>query len=127
MTNKRDDEIALREAARATRGKVVAGSGTAIEPRKLDQMVSLRLDPEILADLRKLANQAGTGVSELLRTAASQFIAASRLHSVVVEVTDCRGALSESEWSRGVITFTSITDAGEADQTRFSHDFVDQC
>lgn len=114
MTDKRDDEVALRAQARAARGTVVAGSGTAIEPRKLDQMVSLRLDPEILAGVRELANQAGTSVSEVLRRAATELVAAADRRRVVVSITEYRGTCTVGEQSQDldqiqrVVTATNI-------------------
>jgi hypothetical protein len=50
---------------------VVEGSGQAVAPRRLGHMVSLRLEPELAAALRELAERRGTTVSELLREGAS--------------------------------------------------------
>jgi hypothetical protein len=56
---------------------VVAESGEPVEPRRIPQMVSLRLDPETLAALRQLASQRKVTVSELLREGAEQVLASS--------------------------------------------------
>ncbi len=50
---------------------IVEGSGQAVAPRRLGHMVSLRLEPELAAALRELAERRGTSVSELLRAGAS--------------------------------------------------------
>lgn len=66
----RRSERERRELAEQHAGEVVAGSGRAVPPRRLGQMVSLRLEPELAAALRELASRRGTSVSELLRDAA---------------------------------------------------------
>jgi hypothetical protein len=67
-----------RELAQQHAGEVVEGSGRAIAPRRLDQMISLRLEPELAAALRELANQRGVSVSELLREGAIYLLEADR-------------------------------------------------
>jgi hypothetical protein len=66
----RRSERERRELARQHAGEVVEGSGRAAAPRRLDQMVSLRLEPELAAALRGLAERRGVTVSELLREGA---------------------------------------------------------
>lgn len=72
MTSKdaRTTEVERRKQAQEHRGDVIAGSGERLEPRKLDQMVSLRLDPDLAAALRDLADVSGASVSDLLRRGA---------------------------------------------------------
>lgn len=41
-----------------------------VEPRRLAQVVSVRLDPEVAGQLRDIANQLGCTVSDLLRRGA---------------------------------------------------------
>lgn len=56
-----------------------------IEPRRLDQMFSLRLDPELASALRDLANARGCSVSELLREAAASMLRSEqRSHGTMV-------------------------------------------
>lgn len=43
-----------------------------VEPRRLDQVLSLRLAPETAAALRDIANQRGVAVSDLLREQAER-------------------------------------------------------
>jgi ribbon-helix-helix CopG family protein len=79
MSNERErSEQELRELAQQHAGEVVEGSGTAVAPRRLDQMISLRLEPELAAALRQLANRRGVTVSELLRVGALRLLEADR-------------------------------------------------
>jgi predicted transcriptional regulator len=83
----RKDEIERRELAQANKGRVVSRSGTPVEPRRLDQMISVRLDPDVVIGLRRLAESTGTSISELLRTAAAQLVANAQMRHVSVELT----------------------------------------
>jgi hypothetical protein len=78
MAERDMSERELRELAYAHRGEVVPGSGTPVEPRRLDQVVSLRLPPEIIADLKDLGNRRGVTVSDLLREGATSVLMAAR-------------------------------------------------
>jgi predicted DNA-binding ribbon-helix-helix protein len=69
------DEVARRELAQQHAGEVARGSGHAVEPRRLGQMVSVRLEPQLAAALREVAERRGTSVSELLRAAAVELVA----------------------------------------------------
>jgi hypothetical protein len=70
-----------RELAQRHAGEVVEGSGRAVAPRRLDQMISLRLEPELAVALRELANRRGVTVSELLREGAIRLLDADRASS----------------------------------------------
>lgn len=72
----RRSEKQRRELAEREKGKVVEGSGQALVGRKLDQMVSLRLDPELLRSLREVAESSGNAVSDLIREAIVQWLSA---------------------------------------------------
>jgi hypothetical protein len=74
----RRSERERRELAQQHAGEVVEGSGKAIAPRRLDQMISLRLEPELAATLRELADRRGVTVSELLREGAICLLEADR-------------------------------------------------
>lgn len=63
----RSAERALRNRAQAQKGSVVEGSGKAVEPRRLVQIISVRLDPELAGQLREVAQARGTTMSDLLR------------------------------------------------------------
>jgi Ribbon-helix-helix protein, copG family len=66
----RRNERERRDLAQQHAGEVVEGSGTVVAPRRLDQMISLRLEPELASALRELANRRDVTVSELLREGA---------------------------------------------------------
>ncbi|MDQ6947199.1 MAG: ribbon-helix-helix domain-containing protein [Actinomycetota bacterium] len=80
----RQSEIERRDAAQRNRGRVVEGSGEAVEGRRLDQMLSVRLNPDLVSDLRRVAEQSGATLSDLLREAAVQFL--SNLKTVPVSI-----------------------------------------
>jgi hypothetical protein len=67
---RRESEIARRERAHAHAGEVVPGSGKRGKPRRMAQMVSVRLDGELVNRLRTIAEQRGVTVSDLLREGA---------------------------------------------------------
>ena len=67
---RRDNEVARREKAQAHAGEVVSGSGKRGKPRRMGQMVSVRLDGELVSTLRAIAEQRGATVSDLLREGA---------------------------------------------------------
>src|SRR5215213_6829821 len=64
---RRDNEVARRERAQAHAGEVVSGSGKRGKSRRMGQMVSVRLDGELVSRLRAIAEQRGVTVSDLLR------------------------------------------------------------
>lgn len=53
-----------------SRGGVVEGSGVTIEPKRISQMISFRIDPDIAAELRDIANRRRVTVTDLLRHGA---------------------------------------------------------
>jgi hypothetical protein len=69
------DEAARRNLALKHAGEVAPGSGQPVEPRRLGQIVSLRLEPQLAAALRALADRREVTVSELLRAAAVELVA----------------------------------------------------
>lgn len=66
----RNSEVARRERAQAHAGEVISGSGKRGKPRRMAQMVSARLDGELVGRLRSIAAQRGVTVSDLLREGA---------------------------------------------------------
>jgi predicted DNA-binding ribbon-helix-helix protein len=70
------DEAARRELAQQHAGEVVEGSGRAVEPRRLGQMLSVRLEPQLAEALRRVADRRVTTVSDLLRDAVIEVVAA---------------------------------------------------
>lgn len=73
MSRRRQEtEKERRESSLA--GKVVAGSGKKITPKSLDQVVTMRLDANLIVELRKLAKRHQVTLSELLREGAALLI-----------------------------------------------------
>jgi hypothetical protein len=77
----RQSEQERRELAQQHAGEVVEGSGRVVAPRRLGQMVSVRLEPALAESLRELANRRGTSVSEALREAAIRLLEADQAAS----------------------------------------------
>src|SRR5215210_8169863 len=71
---RRENEIVRRERAQAHAGEVVPRSGKRGKPRRMAQMVSVRLDGELVSTLRNIAEQRGVTVSDLLREGAEQVV-----------------------------------------------------
>jgi metal-responsive CopG/Arc/MetJ family transcriptional regulator len=81
---------------------IIETSGQRGEPRRLDQMISVRLDPTLVAALKEVARRNGLSLSDVLRDAALLFL--------------------EREEARNVTTFTvAITNerSGAAENTSF--------
>lgn len=102
----REDEKRRREAAQAHTAEVEPG-GHEVAGRSIRQMVSVRLEAQLLKDLRELAETRGESVSDLLREAAVELVARSRraplrLHfrqfgtppPVITELMACREVTS---------------------------------
>jgi predicted DNA-binding ribbon-helix-helix protein len=77
----RRSEQERREQAQQHAGEVVEGSGRVVPPRRLGQMVSVRLEPGLVEALRELANRRGISVSEALREAAIRLLEADQADS----------------------------------------------
>jgi uncharacterized protein (DUF4415 family) len=67
---RRQNEIARREEAQAHAGEVVAGSGKRGVPRRMSQMVSVRLDADLISELRIVCERRGVSLSDILRDGA---------------------------------------------------------
>jgi hypothetical protein len=67
---RRESEMVRRERAHAHKGEVVSGTGKRGKPRRMAQMVSVRLNGELVSGLRTIAEQQGVTVSDLLREGA---------------------------------------------------------
>lgn len=76
-----------RELADAHRGEVVVGSAEPVVPRRLGQMVSLRLEPDTIEALRDIANRRGLTLSDLLREGAGIVIAADQHSRVITDLS----------------------------------------
>ena len=69
-----NNEIARREKAQAHAGEVISGSGERGSPRRIAQMVSVRLDGGLVSALRTIAEQRGVTLSDLLREGAELIV-----------------------------------------------------
>lgn len=70
---------------------LIEGSARRGDSRRLDQMVSARLDPRLVAALRQLAEERGVSLSDVLREAAIQFLAREEAENVIsfrIQVTN---------------------------------------
>jgi hypothetical protein len=76
------DERRRREAALAGTAEVLGGR--AVRPRALSQIISLRLEPQLLRDLRRIAEQQDISVSDVLRQAAVDLIGRWRRGASIV-------------------------------------------
>jgi hypothetical protein len=70
----RDEEIRQQAKAEVGAGKVVPGSGRRGKPRRMAQMVSVRLDGELIGKLRIVARERNTTLSDLLREGAELIV-----------------------------------------------------
>jgi hypothetical protein len=71
--NRHEDEKRRREAAHARAAEVLDG-GREVAGRSMKQMVSVRLEAQLLKELRELAEQQGASISDVLREAAVDFV-----------------------------------------------------
>ena len=73
VNERREDEKRRREAAQAITAEVEEG-GYEVAGRSIKQMVSVRLEAQLLKELRELAEQQDVSVSDLLRQAAVELV-----------------------------------------------------
>ena len=66
----RKSETERRELAQAHAGEIVEGSGSLGTPRLMSHMVSLRLDGNLVIELRNAAERRGVSLSDILREGA---------------------------------------------------------
>jgi Ribbon-helix-helix protein, copG family len=83
--NHREDEKRRREAAQAGIAHVEDG-GSEVEARSIKQMVSVRLEAQLLKEIRQLAEQQHVSVSDLIRQAAVELVEHRRTRSVLMMV-----------------------------------------
>jgi ABC-type polar amino acid transport system ATPase subunit len=80
-------EAERRALALRHRGEVADEPTEAVEPRRMAQMMSVRLDPAVVVALRSIANVRAVSVSDLLREGAERVIKASQGQRPSVHVT----------------------------------------
>ena len=66
----REAEAIRQEKLEAGVGKIIPGAGKRGTPRRMDQMVSVRLDGELIGKLRIVARERNATLSDLLREGA---------------------------------------------------------
>jgi hypothetical protein len=96
----RDEEVRMREEAQAHAGEIVEGSGTRGSPRRLPQMVSVRLDARLVVALRVLARQRGVTMSGLLREGAELVLEGEHTEETRTYITTIEGASEQRIHSR---------------------------
>jgi predicted transcriptional regulator len=69
-----DEEIREQAKAEVGAGRVVPGSGRRGKPRRMAQMVSVRLDGELVGKLRIVAKERNVTFSDLLREGAELIV-----------------------------------------------------
>ena len=72
--NEAMSETDRRDLAFSNRNQVTDDVGEKLAPTNLSQMISLRLDGDLVTALRQHAESRGTTVSELLREAAARLL-----------------------------------------------------
>lgn len=79
---------------------LVPGSGRQLEPKALQQMISVRVDGAVVAELRALTRETGMSLSDLIRDAVTRYVSefaereAVTVHWTVTNGT--RGTMPES-------------------------------
>jgi hypothetical protein len=69
-----EEEIRQQAKAEVGAGKVVPGSGRRGKPRRMAQMVSVRLDGKLIGKLRMVAKERNVTLSDLLREDAELIV-----------------------------------------------------
>jgi len=82
----RRSEVERRELARQHRGEVVADSGVSLEPRRMPVMVSVRLEAELVSELRTIATERQVSMSEVLRDSVRLYVRAARVATQAVSL-----------------------------------------
>lgn len=80
-------EQGRRNLAFKQRGQVSDDLAEVVEPRRMQQMMSLRLDSDMVAALRDVASQRGVSVSDLLREGANWVIASRTENSHLARIS----------------------------------------
>ncbi len=75
-----------REAAQASAGIGVEPGAREVRPREIRQMVSVRMEPELVRELRAIADSQGLKVSDLLRSAAANLVSEHARQQVAVRL-----------------------------------------
>jgi hypothetical protein len=88
-----ESEISRREEALAHAGEIVPGSGVRGNPRRMARMMSVRLDGRLISQLREVAQQRNTTVSDLLREGAELVVQDAYADTVTLKMTKSEGTV----------------------------------
>ncbi len=83
MSAERRSERERRDEAQRDAESLVEQALREVPPSDMKQVLSLRMDPQLIRSLRRIASERGTTVSELLREAASDVVNAASVPTVV--------------------------------------------
>jgi hypothetical protein len=109
MTDWRTGEAEQRAAAEAD--EVLPESGEVVTPRKMEQLLSVRLDGETIGELRKAADDAGTTVSRLVREVMYEWLETQRTEQCPryrVEMNIYSWATQNMHRALGKVTWPSL-------------------
>jgi predicted transcriptional regulator len=104
------DEQQRREAALASLGGDVIDARE-IAPREVRQMISVRVEPRLVGDLREIAEARGAKVSDLLREAVTRFVAEFRSQPIQVATW----AMPEAIRLEPMVAFSSFSASPSTD------------
>jgi len=102
-----DEEIRQQAKAEVGAGKVVPGSGRRGKPRRMAQMVSVRLDGDLIGKLRVVAKERNVTLSDLLREGAELIVEdeyASARPQVDFKIVGAQRAFHETTSQRELAT-----------------------
>jgi predicted DNA-binding protein len=87
-----NEEIRMREKAQAHAGEVNEGAGSRGTPRRMAQMVSVRLSGSLIRRLRTLARRKGVTLSDLLREGAELVLERQHIEETRTYIRSIEGA-----------------------------------
>ncbi len=83
MSAERRSERERRDEAQRNAESLVEEALREVPPSDLKQVLSLRMEPQLIRSLRRIASERGTTVSELLREAAADTVNDAPVPTVV--------------------------------------------
>ena len=83
MTPNRRSERERRDEAQRNAESLVEEALREVPRSDLKQVLSLRMDPQLIRSLRRIAGERGTTVSDLLREAATEIVNSTAVPTVV--------------------------------------------
>lgn len=110
-----------RELAEAHKDDIDVESAAPVTPKRLGQMISLRLDPEVVIALRDLAIERGVSLSDLLREGAAKVLTEA---SQPMYVTRFRFTVDVGSPAQAVVDPQTPTSSTPLGYSSFSSDEV---